>query len=100
MKTGIAKITILPGVNKFGEKETFERIDIKKGEIAAIVGPTGAGKSQLLYDIEKLAQADSKSKRTILVNDKRASKKLRFEPKRKLIASLAPVYEFLNGYFR
>jgi len=43
MKTEIEKITILPGVNKFGEKEKFERIDIKKGKIVAIVGPTGAG---------------------------------------------------------
>jgi len=96
MKTEIEKITILPGINKFGEKEKFEKIEIKKGEIVAIVGPTGAGKSQLLYDIEKLARGDSKSKRIILVNNKRASKKLRFEPKRKLIASLAQSMNFLT----
>jgi len=96
IKTEIKKITILPGVNKLGEKENFEKIEINKGEIVAIVGPTGAGKSQLLYDIEKLVQGDSKSKRVILVNDKRASKKLRFEPKRKLIASLAQSMNFLT----
>ena len=96
MKTEIKKITILPGINKFGEKEKFGKIEIKKGEIMAIVGPTGAGKSQLLYDIEKLAQGDSKSERTILVNNKKASKKLRFEPKRKLIASLAQSMNFLT----
>ena len=43
MKTEIEKITILPGINKFGEKEKSERIDIEKGEIVAIVGPTGTG---------------------------------------------------------
>ena len=89
MKTEIEKITILPGVNKFGEKEKFKKIEIKKGEIIAIVGSTGAGKSQLLYDIEKLTQGDSKSKRKILVNDKKPDKKIRFDPKKKLIASLS-----------
>jgi len=96
MKTEIKKITILPGVNKFGEKEKFKKIEIKKGEIIAIVGPTGAGKSQLLYDIEKLAQGDSKSKRMILVNDEKVVKTLRFDPKRKLIASLAQSMNFLT----
>ncbi len=96
MKTEIEKITILPGVNKFEEKEKFERIEIKKGEIVAIVGQTGAGKSQLLYDIERLAQGDTKSKRVILINDKRVDKKLRFDPKRKLIASLAQSMNFLT----
>ena len=96
MDKNIKKITILSGINKFGEKEKFEKIEIKKGEIIAIVGPTGAGKSQLLYDIEKLVQGDSKSKRTILANGKEASKKLRFDPKRKLIASLAQSMNFLT----
>ncbi len=96
MKTEIEKITILPGVNKFEEKEKFERIEIKKGEIVAIVGQTGAGKSQLLYDIERLAQGDTKSKRVILINDKRVDKKLRFDPKRKLIASLSQSMNFLT----
>ena len=96
MKTEIEKITILPGINKFGEKEKFEKIEIKKGEIVAIVGLTGAGKSQLLYDIEKLAQGDSKSKRIILVNDKKVIKEIRFDPERKLIASLAQSMNFLT----
>ncbi len=92
----IKKITILPGVNKFGKKENFKKIEIKKGEVVAIVGPTGAGKSQLLYDIEKLAQRDTKSKRKILVNDRVPKKEWRFNPKRKLIASLAQSMNFLT----
>lgn len=96
MKEKINKITILPGVNKFGEKENFKRIDIKKGEVVAIVGHTGAGKSQLLYDLERIAQKDTKSKRKILVNDEIPDKELRFNPKRKLIASLAQSMNFFT----
>ena len=92
----INKITILPGINKLGEKESFEKNEIKKGEVVAIVGPTGAGKSQFLYDIEKLAQRDTKSKRKILVNDKIPDREWRFNPKRKLIASLAQSMNFLT----
>ena len=96
MNKEIKKITILPGINKFGEKENFERVNIDKGEVVAIVGHTGAGKSQLLYDLERLAQKDTKSKRKILVNDKTPDKQLRFNPKRKLIASLAQSMNFFT----
>jgi len=92
----INEITILPGVNKLGKKENFKKIRIKKGEVAAIVGPTGAGKSQLLYDIEKIAQGDTKSKRKILINGSIPDKDWRFNPKRKLIASLAQSMNFLT----
>lgn len=96
MSKNIKKITILPGINKSGEKETFKKIDIEKGQVIAIVGPTGAGKSQLLYDIEKLAQRDTKSKRKILVNDRVPEKEMRFNPRRKMIASLAQSMNFLT----
>ncbi len=96
MNEKIKKITIFPGTNKFGEKENFEKIDIEKGQAVAIVGCTGAGKSQLLYDIERLAQQDTKSHRSFLVNDKKPEKAIRFDPKRKLIASLAQSMNFLT----
>jgi ABC-type lipoprotein export system ATPase subunit len=96
MNEKIKKITILPGKDKSGKKEEFEHIDIETGQSIAIVGNTGAGKSQLLYDIERLAQNDTKSNRKFLVNDKKPNKETRFNPKRKLIASLSQSMHFLT----
>lgn len=96
MSEEIRKITILPGIDKSGKRENFERIDIEKGQAIAIVGNTGAGKSQLLYDIERLAQEDTKSHRLFLVNDQKPDQEIRFNPKRKLIASLAQSMNFLT----
>ncbi len=96
MNEPIRKITILPGKDKSGQPEAFEPIDIEIGQSIAIVGNTGAGKSQLLYDIERLAQKDTKSSRLFLVNDKKPSKEIRFNPKRKLIASLSQSMHFLT----
>ena len=64
----VESITLLPGYNKKGEKEGYEELVIKSGEIVAIVGPTGSGKSRLLADIEWGAQGDTPTKRTVLVN--------------------------------
>jgi len=38
---GVQSITLKPGFNKYKEAETFEELTINKGEIIAIVGPTG-----------------------------------------------------------
>ncbi len=92
----IEKLTILPGINKSKKKEIFDEIEIKKGQTVAIVGKTGSGKSQLLYDIEKLARGDTKSKRRILINGKSPGQEWRFDPRRKLIAFLTQSMNFLT----
>ncbi len=91
----IASISILAGRNKDGSKETFERIDIHKGEIVGIVGPTGSGKSALVEDIEQLAQADTTTRRTILINNEIPNSELRFNPKKKLVAQLSQNMNFI-----
>lgn len=67
--SAIESITIVPGRDKSGKPEHREAIPIASGEIVAIVGPTGSGKSRLLADIEGLVQADSPSGRAIRIND-------------------------------
>jgi len=50
------KLTIIGGVDKDGNPELLERLDMRRGEIIGIVGPTGSGKSSLIADIEQFAK--------------------------------------------
>lgn len=63
----IETLTIIGGTDKSGHRE-ISLTNIHKGETCCIVGPTGAGKSRLLADIEWLAQGDTPSGRQILLN--------------------------------
>lgn len=91
----VKEISILAGYNKLNEKEQFDKINIKAGEIVAIVGPTGSGKSRLLADIEWGAQKDTPTLRTILVNGEPIDKKKRFSPSYKLVAQLSQNMNFV-----
>ncbi len=92
---GVNSITILLGTNKKGEAETFEKLKISKSEIVCIVGPTGSGKSRLLADIEWVANNDTPTSRTVLVNDKEGDKKWRITSNNKLVAQLSQNMNFV-----
>ncbi len=102
---GVNSITLLPGTNKSGEKEQFEELTINKSEIVCIVGPTGSGKSRLLADIEWVADNDTPTSRTVLVNGEKGDRKWRVTSGHKLVAQLSQnmnfvmdlsVYEFIE----
>ncbi len=80
------EITILPGRNRDGQREGFDRIVIRPGDTLSIVGPTGSGKSAFINDIEVLAQDDTVTGRVILVNGKEPSEELVRDPAKKPIA--------------
>ena len=82
----VKSLTINSGYNKFGEAENFDSLKIEKSQIIAIVGPTGAGKSRFLQDIEWMAQKDTPTKRQILINDEVPDIKKRFASNNKLVA--------------
>ncbi|MEA1972660.1 MAG: ATP-binding cassette domain-containing protein [Candidatus Cloacimonadota bacterium] len=101
----VQMVTILPGTDKSGNKEKFDKLEIKQGEIICIVGPTGSGKSRLLGDIEWVAQSDTPTSRTVLINNEIPDKKWRFSSSDKLVAQLSQnmnfvmdlsVYEFVE----
>ncbi len=101
----VQHITILPGTDKSGDRENFEELTIRQGEIICIVGPTGSGKSRLLGDIEWVAQHDTPTSRTVLINGAEPDKKWRFSTKDKLVAQISQnmnfvmdltVYEFVE----
>jgi len=90
----VESLTLLPGHNKNGEKEAFS-VDLKKGEVTAIVGSTGSGKSRLLADIESLAQEDTPTGRKILVNGRAPDDEERFSTEGRFIAQLSQNMNFI-----
>jgi ABC-type lipoprotein export system ATPase subunit len=90
----IQSITIIGGRNKVGAPENVN-LTIHAGEVVSIVGPTGSGKSQLLSDIECIAQKDTPTKRQILINQKTLNDEERFSLDGKLVAQLSQNMNFV-----
>ena len=93
--SAVKSLTILPGHDKSGTPERFERFDILPSHIVSIVGPTGSGKSRLLADIEWAAQNDTPTGRSILINDDRPDPKWRYSSNNKLVAQLSQNMNFV-----
>ncbi len=88
MQSDQFELTVLPGTSRCGEKEGFDRITIRPGDTLSIVGATGSGKSAFINDIEVLAQADTVTGRTILMNGVPPPDDMVRDPSKKPIALL------------
>ena len=90
----ITELTILGGTDKEGNSEKL-RLSLHPGDVVSIVGPTGSGKSRLLEDIECLAQGDTPTGRTVLINGEQPDDALRMRYSGKLIAMLSQNMNFV-----
>lgn len=91
----VEKISIFPGYSKDGMAEGFQEITVNKGEVIAIVGPTGSGKSRLLEDIEWQAEGDTPTKRMVVINDLTKKERQRISGRQRLIAQLSQNMNFV-----
>lgn len=89
------RICILPGTGKTGLPEPFENINLRGGDMMAVVGDTGSGKSRFIKDIEQLVTGDSITKRRILLNGNEVPAKDRIGISTKLIAHLGQNMRFV-----
>lgn len=65
MSTAATVLTVTAGRDREGHGETFGELVFRSGDLVAVVGPTGCGKSRLLSDIEGLSDGDSPSRRVV-----------------------------------
>ena len=91
----VESLTILPGHDKNGVPDQFEKLQLIPSQIISIVGPTGSGKSRLLADIEWTAQGDTPTGRSIQINDAAPDPKWRYSSQNKLVAQLSQNMNFV-----
>lgn len=68
--------------------EAFGKIELSSGQVVALVGPTGSGKTRLMDDIEAVADADTVTGRTVLVDGEGVPLEKRAELSFSLVAHL------------
>jgi ABC-type lipoprotein export system ATPase subunit len=87
-------MTLTAGHDKSGHPEPFAT-EFRPGEITALLGPTGSGKSRFLSDIESLACGDTPTGRTLLLDRKAPDADERFRLQGRLVAQLTQNMNFV-----
>lgn len=90
----VRTLEIIGGFDKHGKKEDI-CLKLAAGDILSVVGPTGAGKSRFLEDIECLAQGDTPTGRKILINNTEPEESVRFGLDNRLVAQLSQNMNFV-----
>jgi len=90
----VHEVTVKGGFDKTGNREQHD-LTLRGGEVVAVVGPTGSGKSRLLADIECLAQQDTPSKRQVLLDGKVPDEQKRLSGEHQLVAQLSQNMNFV-----
>lgn len=87
-------ISVLAGRDKSGSREAVERFDIERGRIYSIVGFTGSGKTQLISDIEQMAQGDTVTGRRIQIDGQEPDERIRYDTQGRMVAQLSQNMNF------
>ncbi len=87
-------ISVLAGRDKSGSREPVERFDIERGRIYSIVGFTGSGKTQLISDIEQMAQGDTVTGRRIYIDEAEPDERTRYDTEGRMVAQLSQNMNF------
>lgn len=90
----LESLKVSGGFDKDGKKEDFT-LDFRPGDIYAVTGLTGSGKTQFLEDIEYIASGDSPSRRKILINGKEVTEEERENLENRLCSSLSQSMNFV-----
>ncbi|WP_243439463.1 ATP-binding cassette domain-containing protein [Fundidesulfovibrio soli] len=90
----LRSMTLTAGRDKSGRPEA-QGVDFRAGEVTALLGPTGAGKSRFLSDIESLAAADTPTGRTLLLDGAAPTPDERFALQGRLVAQLTQNMNFV-----
>ncbi len=90
----LREVTVKAGFDKNGNPEPCDVV-LRVGEVVAVVGPTGSGKSRLLADIECLAQKDTPSRRQVLLDGAVPDENKRLSGEQQLVAQLSQNMNFV-----
>lgn len=60
-------LKIHAGRDRAGNREGFDTLDFLLGQVVALVGPTGSGKTRFLADVERLSPGDSPTGRRVVL---------------------------------
>ncbi len=87
-------ISLTAGRDKSGRPEPGG-VDFAPGQVTALLGPTGSGKSRFLSDIESMARGDTPTGRVLLLDGRPPDDDERFALQGRLVAQLTQNMNFV-----
>jgi len=87
-------LEIFRGRDKSGQPELHD-LCFRPGDVICLVGPTGAGKSRFLADIECLAQGDTPTGRVVRIDGQTPDPESRFTGEGKIVAQITQNMNFV-----
>ncbi len=90
----VASLAVAGGTDKRGRPESLD-LTLRPGDVVALVGPTGSGKSRFLADVEWLADGDTPTGRRVLLDGAPADAARRLSLSGRLVAQLSQNMHFV-----